>query len=156
MRPIRPARSPKVCLISLPSASLLRDIFSGLRSEIKELDGMLMDATELHCRIWKDWLSYQHETNLPGIGADRREDAQDRLGPHLTSKTQKIRQAVSSSTSSKGSGLPLRPLKTNRITMTQFDTTRYKILEETAPHLKCCYFNILPTGIFRNVFNCVA
>ncbi len=60
MRLIMPARSPKVCFISLK-----------LRSEIKELDEMLGDATKLHCRVSNYRHSSKQQGNLPGINADR-------------------------------------------------------------------------------------
>lgn len=64
-RLIRPARSPKSLPHQSPPTSLRRDISNKLRSEIKELDVMLMDATAATHRR-----SNQHQANLPGIKAE--------------------------------------------------------------------------------------
>ncbi len=67
--------------------SPLRDISNKLRSEMKELDVMLMDATKLHCRISIHRHSNQHQANLPGISADGRDNAWERQGPCPISTT---------------------------------------------------------------------
>lgn len=55
-----------------PPTSPLRVISNKLRSEIKELDVMLCDATKLQISLYHQ--SNQQEANLPGISADKRED----------------------------------------------------------------------------------
>uniref|UniRef100_A0A8D3DAW3 Reverse transcriptase domain-containing protein n=1 Tax=Scophthalmus maximus TaxID=52904 RepID=A0A8D3DAW3_SCOMX len=73
-------------------------------------------------------------------------------------KILKIRQAVSASTSGTGHVLSGCPLKINLITMTQFCPINHKNLEEIIQHLKSssCCLDILPTGFFKNVSNCMA
>lgn len=54
--------------------------------------------------------------------------------------------------------LSLCPLKTNSNTMTQFYPINQKNLEDITQHLKSssCCLDILPTGFFKHVSNCMA
>ena len=77
---------------------------------------------------------------------------------HLVcSKIHKIRQAVTSSLSGTGCVLPLRPLKPGANNMTQFYPTNQTYLEEIIQHLKSssCCLDILPTGFFKEVSDCM-
>ena len=75
----------------------------------------------------------------------------------FTDKIQKIRQTVSASISSTGYVLSQCARKTNS-NMTQFHTINLKNLEDIIQHLKTssCCLDILPTGVFKNVLNCLA
>lgn len=72
-------------------------------------------------------------------------------------KIQSIRQIINSSISNNYM-LPLYPNRDNIINMTQFENINHKTLEETVLHLKpsSCCLDILPTNLFKNVFNCLA
>lgn len=50
---------------------------SQIRSEIKELNAVLMDTSKLQCHILNHHHSNKHQGNLPGT-SDRREDVKDR------------------------------------------------------------------------------
>ncbi len=70
------------------------------------------------------------------------------LASCFTDTIQKMRQAVSTTVS--GICSVLRPLKTNSISMTQFDLINYETLEEIGPHLKSSSvcLDILPSQVF--------
>ncbi|XP_032872790.1 uncharacterized protein LOC116970201, partial [Amblyraja radiata] len=75
----------------------------------------------------------------------------------FTNKIQKIRQAVSASTSGAGHVLSMCPLIINSNTMTQFYVINHKTLEDIIQHLKSssCCIDILPTGLFKGISNCM-